>query len=67
MKFHTRRPTALAAILLTATLALAGCGGDDGDSSSDSGSGDSGDALSMTMLPKNLGNAYFDTSTPRVR
>ncbi len=60
MKFHTRRPTALAAILLSATLALAGCGSDDGgDSGSGSGDGD----LSMTMLPKNLGNAYFDTST----
>ena len=31
MKFHTRRPTALAALLLTATFALAGCGSDDGD------------------------------------
>ena len=65
MKFHTRRPTALAALLLTATFALAGCGSDDGDSDSagDSGSGSGGGDLSMTMLPKNLGNAYFDTST----
>ncbi|RYB89191.1 rhamnose ABC transporter substrate-binding protein [Nocardioides glacieisoli] len=65
MKIHTRKPTALAALLLTATFAFAGCGGDDGgDSGSDSGSGgDGGGALSMTMLPKNLGNAYFDTST----
>jgi rhamnose transport system substrate-binding protein len=63
MKFHTRRPTALAAILLTATVAFAGCGGDDeGDSGSDSSGGGGGD-LSMTMLPKNLGNPYFDTST----
>ena len=63
MKFHTRRPTALAAILLTATLALAGCGSDDaGDSGSGSESSGGGE-LSFTMLPKNLGNAYFDTST----
>ena len=59
------RPTALAALLLTATFAFAGCGSDDaGDSGSDAGdsSGGGGD-LSLTMLPKNLGNAYFDTST----
>src|SRR5215203_1812314 len=63
MKFHSMRPTALAAILLTATAALAACGGDDGDGG-DSGSGsEGGGELSMTMLPKNLGNAYFDTST----
>lgn len=63
MKFQTRRPTALAALLLTATFAFAGCGGDDGgdggSADGDSGGGD----LSITMLPKNLGNAYFDTST----
>ncbi len=64
MKFTTRKPVALAALLLTATFAFAGCGSDDaGDSGSDSGSGDGGGSLSMTMLPKNLGNAYFDTST----
>ena len=64
MKFQKRRPTALAALLLTATFAFAGCGGDDGGdggSASDGGSG--GGDLSITMLPKNLGNAYFDTST----
>jgi rhamnose transport system substrate-binding protein len=65
MKFHTRRPTALAAILLTATFAFAGCGSDDaGDSGSDAGDSSSGGGdLALTMLPKNLGNAYFDTST----
>jgi len=63
MKFQNRRTTALAALALTATFAFAGCGSDDsGDSGSDSGS-DGGGALSMTMLPKNLGNPYFDTST----
>jgi len=62
MKFHTRRPIALAAIILTASAALTACGGDDsGDSGSDSSS--DGGELSMTMLPKNLGNPYFDTST----
>ncbi|PKH39614.1 rhamnose transport system substrate-binding protein [Nocardioides alpinus] len=64
MKFHTRRPTALAAILLSATLALTACGSDDTGSDSEGGdSGSGGGDLSMTMLPKNLGNAYFDTST----
>ncbi len=63
MKFHTRRPIALAAIILTASAALTACGSDDGgDSGSDSGS-EGGGSLSMTMLPKNLGNPYFDTST----
>ncbi len=64
MKFHSRKPTALAALLLTATFAFAGCGSDDGgDSGSGSEGGEGGGDLSLTMLPKNLGNAYFDTST----
>jgi rhamnose transport system substrate-binding protein len=62
MKFHTRRPIALAAIILTASAALTACGGDDSGDSGSSGS-DGGGELSMTMLPKNLGNPYFDTST----
>ncbi len=63
MKFHTRKPTALAALLLTATFALAGCGSDDGGDSGTESGGSGGGDLSITMLPKNLGNAYFDTST----
>ncbi|MEI5676474.1 rhamnose ABC transporter substrate-binding protein, partial [Nocardioides sp. CCNWLW212] len=49
----------LAALTLVAGLALTACGGDDssGDSS-DTG----GDNTSVTFIPKNLGNAYFDTS-----
>jgi rhamnose transport system substrate-binding protein len=62
MKFHTRRPIALAAIILTASAALTACGSDDDGGDSGSG-GEGGGSLSMTMLPKNLGNPYFDTST----
>jgi rhamnose transport system substrate-binding protein len=61
---HPRRTSALAALTLTAALALAGCGGDDSGSGSDGdGGGGDGGSLSLTMLPKNLGNPYFDTST----
>ncbi|WP_127473182.1 rhamnose ABC transporter substrate-binding protein [Microbacterium sulfonylureivorans] len=56
---------ALAAAALTVGVALVatGCaGGGSGGEATDGGDG--GDAsLSITMLPKNLGNPYFDTST----
>ena len=61
MKLKNRRLSALAAVALVAGLALSACGGDDsGDSASDGGGG-GGDGT-YTFLPKNLGNAYFDTS-----
>ena len=51
-----------AATLAVGAFALAGCSGSSGGTASEGG--DSGDAnLSITMLPKNLGNPYFDTST----
>jgi rhamnose transport system substrate-binding protein len=56
MKFQTRRVRALAAVALSASLALTACGGDDSGSASESGE------MSVTFLPKNLGNPYFDTS-----
>ena len=57
MKFHLKQTSALAALALTAAVSLAGCGGDD------TASGDTGDeATTVTFLPKNLGNPYFDTS-----
>lgn len=62
MKLHSRRATAFAALVLTSAMALSACGGDDGDSGG-SGGGGGGGGDSLTMLPKNLGNPYFDTST----
>jgi rhamnose transport system substrate-binding protein len=58
MKLHSRRVTALAALALSGALALSACGGDDAAG----GEGGSED-VTITMLPKNLGNPYFDTST----
>ena len=63
MKLRNRRISALAAVTLVAGLALTACGGSDSDGGSDgaSGGGGGGD-LSVTYLPKNLGNPYFDIS-----
>ncbi|MEV7431473.1 MULTISPECIES: rhamnose ABC transporter substrate-binding protein [unclassified Nocardioides] len=63
MKLLNRRLSALAAVGLAASLSLTACGSDDGDSGSGSGSGGGGGDVAITMLPKNLGNPYFDTST----
>ena len=69
MKLHSRRAASLAALALGAALALTGCGGDEGgNGGGNGGDGDNGGggdtgALTITMLPKNLGNPYFDTST----
>ena len=57
MKFQTRCVRALAAVALSASLALTACGGGGGSSASEGG----GD-MAITFLPKNLGNPYFDTS-----
>lgn len=64
-KHRARRVgVAITAMAAAAALALTGCasnGGGDGGDGGDSG-GDSGN-LSVTFLPKNLGNPYFDTSS----
>lgn len=64
MKFTTKRPAALAALALSAALVVAGCTSGDGDDDATGGSsGGGGGDVSIVMLPKNLGNPYFDTST----
>ncbi|WP_275746622.1 rhamnose ABC transporter substrate-binding protein [Nocardioides sp. YIM 152315] len=62
MKIRNRRLSALAAATLVASLALTACGSDD-DGGNESGSGDGGGNTTVTFLPKNLGNPYFDTSS----
>ncbi|WP_243058605.1 rhamnose ABC transporter substrate-binding protein [Nocardioides sp. SR21] len=61
MKIRNGRLSALAALALAASMALTACGSDS-EGGSDSGDGGGG-AAAITMLPKNLGNPYFDTST----
>jgi rhamnose transport system substrate-binding protein len=63
MKFPNRRISALAAATLVASLALTACGGSDSDGGDNAGGGgDGGGDISVTFLPKNLGNPYFDIS-----
>ncbi|WP_062071740.1 rhamnose ABC transporter substrate-binding protein [Demequina sediminicola] len=62
---RTLRKGSLAALALSAALVVTGCSSDsDTESSSTAGGSEGGsDAnLAITFLPKNLGNAYFDTS-----
>jgi len=57
MMFHSKRATALAALVLSGAMTLTACGSDDG------GGGGGGDGKStVTFLPKNLGNPYFDVT-----
>lgn len=60
MKFNKKKATAFAAVLASVALVASACGGSDTKSSS--GSTKSGGATTVTFLPKNLGNPYFDTS-----
>lgn len=62
---RTRRAGVAAAIAVGVALVAAGCSGSGGSGSPSEGGGGGGDDanLTITMLPKNLGNPYFDTST----
>lgn len=57
MRINSKRFAAGAALALVASLGLAACGSSD-DGGSDSDGGD----VTVTFLPKNLGNPYFETS-----
>ncbi|GAA4724601.1 rhamnose ABC transporter substrate-binding protein [Nocardioides endophyticus] len=64
MKVRNRRLSALAAVTLVASLALTACGSDsEGGSDGASGGDGGGSNTTVTFLPKNLGNPYFDTSS----
>ncbi|MEU6134577.1 rhamnose ABC transporter substrate-binding protein [Nocardioides sp. NPDC047086] len=54
-----RRAGGAVAIVAALGLALSACGGGSG---SGSDGGDGGDTSSITFIPKNLGNPYFDAS-----
>jgi rhamnose transport system substrate-binding protein len=66
MKWKSKRFAATAALALSASLALAGCGSGSSSTASPGGGGSSttsgGGDLTVTFIPKNLGNPYFDTS-----
>ncbi|NHI16562.1 rhamnose ABC transporter substrate-binding protein [Microbacterium excoecariae] len=62
MKFTLSRVAAGAAVSVIAALTLAGCADTSTSGGSGSGEAASSDDLSITLLPKNLGNPYFDAS-----
>src|SRR5699024_10964839 len=61
------RAGAFAALATSLALALGACAEDSGSNGGGEGGGENGggggEAASITMLPKNLGNPYFDTSS----
>jgi rhamnose transport system substrate-binding protein len=65
MKGNMKRASALGSIVVSIALVASACGGANNTKSSSGGSGGSGSSskvISVTFLPKNLGNPYFDTS-----
>lgn len=66
MKFSKRRVSAVAALAMTAAISLSACGNNGSSgSASDTGSAGGGGGnsnITVTFLPKNLGNPYFDAS-----
>ena len=61
MRLHTKRST-LVALALSGAMLLTACGGGEEDTASAGEGGDGGGDTTVTFLPKNLGNPYFDTS-----
>jgi rhamnose transport system substrate-binding protein len=65
MLFHksaARRGGAFAALAISVALVASGCAGVTGGDDDGGSAGGGSDNLAITFLPKNLGNAYFDTS-----
>ena len=62
MKNSSKRMASIAAASLALALGLAGCGKGEGDSGDSGGGGGDSKAASITFIPKNLGNPYFETS-----
>jgi rhamnose transport system substrate-binding protein len=62
MKLNTKRMSALGALVTSLALLTTACGGSSTGSGSGGGGGSSDSKVSVTFLPKNLGNPYFDTS-----
>jgi rhamnose transport system substrate-binding protein len=60
MKLQSRKVMGAAALTVAVALALSACG--KGAGSSSSGGGSSSGTETVTFIPKNLGNPYFDTS-----
>jgi len=61
MKFPNGKMAGIAAVTLACSLALAGCGAGNGGGGG-GGSDSSSEKSTITFIPKNLGNPYFDTS-----
>src|SRR5689334_13479179 len=61
MKIYKTRLGALGVLVASLALVTSACGGSSSGGAS-GGSGGSGGDISVTFLPKNLGNPYFDTS-----
>jgi rhamnose transport system substrate-binding protein len=62
MKLHSPRGGVLAAACLSVGLILAACGNATDNATSDASSSGADTPLTVTFIPKNLGNPYFDTS-----
>jgi rhamnose transport system substrate-binding protein len=62
MNQTSKRFAAVAGLALVATSVLSGCGSDSDNASDGGGGGGESGTTTVTFMPKNLGNPYFETS-----
>jgi len=63
MNVHKKRLRSLGGLVVTVALLTSACGGSSGGgSTAGGGASGGGGKITVTFLPKNLGNPYFDTS-----